>query len=91
MHNSIAVAMSGGVDSSAAVWLLLQEGYEVGGITLRLFQPEDLAPGCGARCHALADLEDARGVARQLGIPHYVLDAREAFARYVMDDFVAEY
>ena len=91
MHNSIAVAMSGGVDSSAAVWLLLQEGYEVGGITLRLFQPEDLAPGCGTRCHALADLEDARGVARQLGIPHYVLDAREAFARYVMDDFVAEY
>ena len=71
MHNTIAVAMSGGVDSSVAVWLLRQEGWETAGVTLRLFQPEDLAPGRGEACHALQDAEDARAVAAQLGIPHY--------------------
>ena len=91
MQNTIAVAMSGGVDSSAAAWLLQQAGYSTLGVTLRLFQPEDLAPGCGTRCHALDDLEDARAVAAQLNIPHYTLDLQARFAQCVMEPFVAEY
>ena len=91
MHNAIAVAMSGGVDSSAAAWLLQQEGYSPTGLTLSLFRPEDLAPGREGSCHALEDLADARRVAAQLGIPHHTLDLREAFAQQVMDPFVREY
>lgn len=91
MHNTIAVAMSGGVDSSVAAWLLRQEGWETAGVTLRLFQPEDLAPGRGEACHALQDAEDARAVAAQLGIPHYTLDLSDRFAQCVMDPFAAEY
>ena len=82
LHNTIAVAMSGGVDSSVAVWLLRQEGWETAGVTLRLFQPEDLAPGRGEACHALQDAEDARAVAAQLGIPHYTLDLSDRFAQW---------
>lgn len=91
MHNTIAVAMSGGVDSSVAAWLLRQGGWETAGVTLRLFQPEDLAPGRGEACHALQDAEDARAVAAQLGIPHYTLDLSDRFAQCVMDPFAAEY
>ena len=91
MHNTIAVAMSGGVDSSVAAWLLRQEGWETAGVTLRLFQPENLAPGRGEACHALQDAEDARAVAAQLGIPHYTLDLSDRFAQCVMDPFAAEY
>ncbi len=91
MHNTIAVAMSGGVDSSVAAWLLRQEGWETAGVTLRLFQPEDLAPGRGEVCHALQDAEDARAVAAQLGIPHYTLDLSDRFAQCVMAPFAAEY
>ena len=91
MHNTIAVAMSGGVDSSVAAWLLRQEGWETAGVTLRLFQPEDLAPGRGEACHALQDAEDARAVAAQLGIPHYTLDLSDRFAQCVMAPFAAEY
>lgn len=91
MQNTIAVAMSGGVDSSAAAWLLQQEGYEAAGVTMRLFRPEDLAPGCQGGCHALEDLEDARRVAEQLGIPHYTLDLSQRFAQAVMDPFAGAY
>lgn len=91
MHNAIAVAMSGGVDSSAAAWLLQQEGYSPTGLTLSLFRPEDLAPGREGSCHALEDLADARRVAAQLGIPHHTLDLSDRFAQCVMDPFAAEY
>lgn len=91
MHSTIAVAMSGGVDSSVAAFLLAQEGCTPVGVTLSLFRPEDLAPGRESCCHALEDLEDARRVAAQLGIPHHTLDLRETFARCVMDSFVSEY
>ena len=91
MHNTIAVAMSGGVDSSVAAWLLRQEGWETAGVTLRLFQPEDLAPGRGEACHALQDEEDARAVAAQLGSPPYTLDLSDRFAPCVMDPLSADY
>ena len=65
MHDSIAVAMSGGVDSSVAAWLLRQQGEQAVGVTMRLFVPEDLAPGQREQCHILEDLQDAQTVAGQ--------------------------
>ena len=78
----IAVAMSGGVDSSAAALLLREEGHSLIGVTLRLF-----APAGGGKDES----GDARAVARQLGIPHHVLDCADLFCREVMDRFVAAY
>lgn len=79
MHPKAAVAMSGGVDSSAAVWLLQNEGYELTGITMVLFPGGE---GCG---------EEAAQAARQLGIPHQVLDLSHTFRQEVMDTFVRAY
>ena len=89
----VVVAMSGGVDSSATAALLKEQGYEVIGISLQLWDHsqghgEDAAAG---GCCSLDDLHDARRVAEQLGIPFYVYDAEEEFRRLVVDDFVAEY
>ncbi len=74
----IAVAMSGGVDSSVAAALLKEEGHEVIGLTMQLMP------------HSTA-IEAARKVARQLGIPHHVIDFRDIFARTIIDDFCREY
>ncbi len=83
----IVVAMSGGVDSSLAAALLVEQGYDVIGVSMRLWEGEDTASGC---C-TLDDFLDARQVADQLGIPFYVMDFRAAFERAVVDEFVAEY
>ena len=91
MHDSIAVAMSGGVDSSVAAWLLQQQGEQTVGVTMRLFTPEDLAPGQGERCHVLEDIQDAQTVAAQLGIPHHALDLSGPFRTQVMESFVRAY
>lgn len=81
----VAVAMSGGVDSAAAALLLLQAGYDVWGVTLRL-------QSCGAAVEtAEREIESARQAAAALGIPHRVLDLRERFRSAVMDRFVSEY
>lgn len=87
MRDSIAVAMSGGVDSSVAAWLLQQQGEQTVGVTMRLFTPEELAPGQGERCHILEDIQDARAVAAQLGIPHHALDLSGPFRERVMEPF----
>lgn len=85
----VVVAMSGGVDSSVAAALLHEAGVEVVGITLRLHGGGGAA---GARaCCAGADIDDARGVARALGVPHYVLDYESRFRREVMEDFADSY
>ncbi|HIE51151.1 MAG TPA: tRNA 2-thiouridine(34) synthase MnmA [Armatimonadetes bacterium] len=87
----VAVALSGGVDSSVAAALLLKQGYEVIGITMRLAD-EDLEDWGETRtCCGLGEVEDVRRVAHKLGFPHYVLDLREVFQRTVMENFVAEY
>lgn len=88
----VIVAMSGGVDSSVAAALLLEQGYEVIGITLRLWAPEDPeAPRYKRHCCPLEDAEDARAVADLLGIPHYLLNMEREFERTVIDYFVREY
>src|SRR3990172_3774524 len=89
----VVVAMSGGVDSSIAAALLLQQGYEVIGVTLNVWpkmSQEETVPRADVCC-ALGAVEDARRVAQKLGIPHYVLTFREAFSEQVIADFVDEY
>ena len=83
----VAVAMSGGVDSSVAAALLVRQGHSVIGVTMRLWDGQDGASAC---C-SLEAATDARMVCRQLGIPHYVLNLQREFERLVVDHFVAEY
>ena len=87
----VAVAMSGGVDSSVAAALMAEAGHDVVGFTMNLWPdwvpPADEGPGC---C-GLGAIDDARAVARALGIPHYVLNLREAFERAVIREFAGEY
>lgn len=84
----VVVAMSGGVDSSVAAHLLVEQGYEVVGISMRLWSYEqDATHGC---CTP-EDLLDARKVANQLGIPHYISDFQATFEDKVVDTFVESY
>ena len=85
----VLVAMSGGVDSSVAAALLVRQGYDVVGVTMKLF--EDGAELPDRPCCSLDATSDARRVAEQLGIPHYVLNMVDHFGRDVIADFVAEY
>ncbi len=85
----VLVAMSGGVDSSVAAALLVKQGYDVVGATMKLFcHGEDLPD---RPCCSLDSVNDARRICEQLGVPHYVLNLESAFGRDVVDDFVAEY
>ena len=92
MKGPVVVAMSGGVDSSAAACLLKQEGYEVIGMTLKTWPKElcDTVPKTQTCC-STQDIEDARSVAGQLGIPFYVVEASVPFKTDVMDYFVDSY
>jgi tRNA-specific 2-thiouridylase len=80
------VAMSGGVDSSVAAAMLVDEGHDVTGVTLRLW-----GGTTDSGCCSVGDVEDARRVAAQLGIPHYVLDEAEAFTARVVEPYVRAY
>ena len=82
----VLVAMSGGVDSSVAAALLVERGYDVTGVTLRLWGGDS-----DSGCCAVSDVEDARRVAAQLGVPHYVFNLSEQFEHVVVDPYVADY
>lgn len=86
----VVVAMSGGVDSSAVAALLAEQGYQVIGITLQLYDHGAMVNKKGACC-AGQDIYDARRVAEKLGIAHYVLNYESKFKESVMDDFVDSY
>ena len=86
----VVVAMSGGVDSSCVAALLVEAGYEVIGITLQLYD-HGAAVGKRGACCAGQDIHDARRVAQQLDIPHYVLDFEARFRQAVIEDFAEAY
>ncbi|HEX5322962.1 MAG TPA: tRNA 2-thiouridine(34) synthase MnmA [Capsulimonadaceae bacterium] len=89
-HQTVVVAMSGGVDSSVAAALLKHQGYDVIGVTMQIWQ-ESAHETKGAGCCSLGAVEDARRVAAKIGIPHYCLNYRDYFAEKVIDNFVQEY
>ena len=89
MKERVLVAMSGGVDSSVAAALLVEQGYDVVGATMKLFCYGDDVPD--RPCCSLDSINDARRVCQQLGVPHYVLNLESAFGRDVVGNFVDEY
>lgn len=88
----VVVGMSGGVDSSVAAFLLKEQGYDVIGVTMQIWQDEEeevMEENGG--CCGLSAVDDARRVAQVLGIPHYVMNFKKEFKEAVMDYFVEEY
>lgn len=89
---TVVIGMSGGVDSSVAAYLLKEQGYEVIGVTMQIWQEE---PECVLEqeggCCGLSAVEDARRVAQMLDIPYYVMNFRKEFREHVMDYFTKEY
>ena len=91
-NKTVVVAMSGGVDSSVAAALLHKQGFNVIGVTMRLFPYEDnTASKLNKSCCSLDDVEDARSVCRQIGAKHYFLNFEKEFNEHVINYFVSEY
>ncbi|MBR9921720.1 MAG: tRNA 2-thiouridine(34) synthase MnmA [Bacteroidetes bacterium] len=91
-HGRVLVAMSGGIDSTVTAMMLHEQGYEVIGITMKTW---DYASSGGSKketgCCSLDSINDARQVAVDMNFPHYIVDIREEFGDYVIDNFVDEY
>jgi tRNA-specific 2-thiouridylase len=91
-HGKVLVAMSGGIDSTVAALMLHEEGYEVIGITMKTW---DYATSGGSKketgCCNIDSFNDARAAAVQHGFPHYILDIRDEFGDFVVDNFIEEY
>lgn len=91
MAEKALVAMSGGVDSSVAAYLTKKMGYEPIGVTMKLFDNEDIGENREKTCCSLDDIEDARSVAYKLDIPYYVFNFKDNFKEKVIDRFISAY
>ena len=90
--NKVVIGMSGGVDSSVAAYLLKEQGYDVIGVTMKLWEddnPEVMEREGG--CCSLSSIDDAREVADKIGIPHYVVNFKKVFKDKVVENFLDEY
>lgn len=88
----VVVGMSGGVDSSVASYLLKEQGYDVIGVTMQIWQDSDVeTQSMEGGCCGISAVDDARRVANQLEIPYYVMNFKEDFQKYVIDYFLDEY
>ena len=92
MKGKVVVGMSGGVDSSVAAYLLKEQGYDVIGVTMQIWQDEEVETQAkNGGCCGLSAVDDARAVAQKLEIPYYVMNFKREFKENVMDYFVEEY
>ena len=90
-NNGVLVGMSGGVDSSVTAALLMEQGYDVSGVTLRLYGCEKDVAKEEITCGSLKDVQDAKSVCDRLNLPHYVFDFKDRFKKAVIDKFCKEY
>lgn len=91
MNNRAMIAMSGGVDSSVAAYLMKERGFDSIGVTLRLFEGENNKSEGAKTCCSLDDVEDAQSVAVKLGMKHYTFNFKEEFEKEVIGRFIAAY
>lgn len=88
MSKRALIAMSGGVDSSVSAYLMKEQGYDCVGVTMKLYDNEDINLCNDKTCCSLSDVEDARAVCDRIGIPYYVMNFKDKFKEKVMDKFV---
>ncbi len=91
MNKKVMIAMSGGVDSSVAAYLMRESGYECIGATMKLFSDSSTEKAREKSCCSLEDVEDARSVASKMGVPYYVFNFTESFEKEVIERFVCSY
>lgn len=91
MAKKALIAMSGGVDSSVAAYLMKEAGYDCIGVTMKLYDNEDIGMAGEKTCCSLSDIEDARSVCVKLGIPYYVFNFKDDFKEKVIDNFISCY
>ena len=92
MAKKVVIGMSGGVDSSVAAYLLKKQGYDVVGVTMQIWQDEEIAvQEENGGCCGLSAVDDARRVAQKLDIPYYVMNFKKEFKENVIDYFIQEY
>ena len=91
MDKNALIAMSGGIDSTVAAYLMKQKGYNCTGITMKLFDNENIGISKSKTCCSLDDVEDAANAAIKLGFPHYVSDLKGDFIENVIERFISAY